>query len=367
MDFVVKRGARKSPMIAQALVERLRLRGAARRPVRTAPAGARSGGSAHPRGAGPAHPGTEARTADSAHPGSGARGGARVRARAKKRRLGRRTRLALLATVAILIVLAGAWMWFRDSPLVSVQQVTVSGQSGADASQISAALESAARTMSTLDVQLGRLRRAVAPYPVVKDIRVTTHFPHGMHIEVIENVAVGAIDAGGQKLAVAPDGTLMRDVTVSASLPTIPVNVAPAGSHVVSGPAAAAVKLLAAAPDELLTKISQVTTVAPHGLVAQIRGGPSIYFGDTTELSQKWIAASEVLGDPGSAGAVYVDVTDPQRPAAGGETDSQSSADASATGSASSTGTTTSGGSTGSTSTDGATSSGTAPTSTTGG
>src|SRR5436309_1164769 len=152
-------------MIAQALVERLRLRGAARRADRTAPAGA---------------------TARNVR-GTGTR--ARERASIKKRRL-RRARLTVLATVALGILLAGAWMWFRDSPLVSVDQVTVSGQSGGDAAQISAALESAARTMSTLDVQLGRLRRAVAPYPVVKDIRVTTRFPHGMRIEVIEHAAV---------------------------------------------------------------------------------------------------------------------------------------------------------------------------------
>jgi hypothetical protein len=100
---------------------------------------------------------------------------------------------------------------------------------------------------------------------------------------------------------------------------------------VTSGPAAAAIKLLSAAPGELLPKISQVTTVAPHGLVAQVRGGPSIYFGDTTELWQKWIAASEVLGDPGSAGALYIDVTDPQRPAAGAGSGSQSGASSAGT------------------------------------
>ena len=253
-------------------------------------------------------------------------------------------------------------MWFRDSPLVSVEHVTVSGQSGADAAQISAALESAARTMSTLDVQLGRLRRAVAPYPVVKDIRVTTQFPHGMQIEVIEHVAVGAIDVGGQKVAVAPDGTLMRDVAVSPSLPTIPVSLTPAGSRVTTGPAAAAIKLLAAAPVELLPKISQVTTVAPHGLVAQIRGGPSVYFGDTTQLSQKWVAASAVLGDPGSAGAEYIDVTDPQRPAAGAGSDGQGTADSGSTAASS---LTRRGDRLAEDSTDGA--SGTAPTATTGG
>ena len=324
-------------MLAQGLAERLRLRGAARRPA------------------------AGSRTADPARTGSRARPGVR------KRRLSRRARRALLAVVALAVVLGGAWMWFRDSPLVSVQRVTVSGQSGADAGQIRAALESAARTMSTLDVQLGRLRRAVAPYPVVKDIRVTTHFPHGMNIDVIENVAVGALDVGGQKVAVAPDGTLMHDVAVSASLPTIPVSVAPSGTRVTSGPAAAAIKLLSAAPGELLAKISQVTTVAPHGLVAQIRGGPSIYFGDATELSQKWIAASEVLGDPGSAGAVYIDVTDPQRPAAGAGGDGQSTADGGSTSAGSSTSLAASGTTSAGTSTDGTGTSGVAPTATTGG
>jgi cell division protein FtsQ len=328
-------------MLAQGLVERLRLRGAARRPA------------------------AGSRTVDPA------RTGPRTRPGARKRRLGRRARRALLATVALGLLLAGAWIWFRDSPLVAVQQVTVSGQSGADAGQISAALESAARTMSTLDVQLGRLRRAVAPYPVVKDIRVTTQFPHGMHIEVIEHVAVGAIDAGGQKVAVAPDGTVMHDVAVSPSLPTIPVSVAPTGTRVTSGPAAAAIKLLSAAPAQLLPKISQVTTVAPHGLVVQIRGGPSVYFGDDTQLEQKWIAASEVLGDPGSAGAVYIDVTDPQRPAAGAGTDGQSTADGGSTGSASSTSSATgaaaSGTTSAGTSTDGTSATGVASTATTGG
>lgn len=336
-------GSRVS-MIAQALVERLRLRGAAGRPARSATGAAR--------------------TADPVRRGGEGQAGARTRAGIKKRRLGRRARLALLITAAVAILLGGAWMWFRDSPLVSVQQVTVSGQSGADAGQISDALQSAARTMSTLDVQLDRLHRAVAPYPVVKDIRVTTQFPHGMHIEVIENVAVGAIDVGGQKVAVAPDGTLMRDVAVSPSLPTIPVSLTPSGTRVTTGPAADAVRLLAAAPAELLPKVSQVMTVAPHGLVAQIRGGPSVYFGDATQLSQKWIAATEVLGDPGSEGAVYIDVTDPQRPAAGAGSDGQGTADGSSTGSDSSTSsatsTATSGASTGSTSTDGATANGTA-------
>jgi hypothetical protein len=81
--------------------------------------------------------------------------------------------------------------------------------------------------------------------------------------------------------------------------------------------AVSAVTVLAAAPYQLLPRITQVTTTGDHGVVAQVRGGPELYFGDTTELRAKWIAASEVLADPGSAGALYIDVTDPARPAAG--------------------------------------------------
>ena len=294
-------------MIAQGLVERLRLKGGARQP-----------GSA-------GRTGSMGQTDSTGRQDPRRRNPASARPRRRRRRLSRRARLALLATVALGIVLAGAWTWFRDSPLVSVQQVTVTGQSGSDAPQISRSLESAARTMTTLNVQISRLRRAVAPYPVVKDIHVTTQFPHGMRIEVIEQVAVGAVDVGGQKVAVSADGTLLHDVAVSPSLPTIPMNLTPSGSRVTGGGAAQAIRLLSAAPAELLPKISQVTTVAPHGLVAQLRDGPSIYFGDATQLKQKWIAASEVLADSGSAGALYIDVTDPERPAAGAGSGGQSS------------------------------------------
>jgi cell division protein FtsQ len=281
-------------MIAQGLVDRLRPRGAAR--------------------------------------ASGHRRDARSRTPAHSRRLGRRGRITLISVVAGLLVLGGAWMWFRDSPLVSVQRVAVVGESGPDAGQIRSALDSAARTMTTLDVQIGRLRRAIAPYPIVKDIRVTTKFPHGMRIDVVERVAVAMIDAGGRKVAVAPDGTLLHDVAVSGALPSIPENVPLTGTVVAGGGAMDAIRLLASAPSQMLSRISQVTTVASHGLVAQVRGGPSVYFGDPTELSAKWIAAVAVLADSGSAGALYIDVTDPQRPAAGpGDQSASSSASAAQT------------------------------------
>jgi cell division protein FtsQ len=211
-------------------------------------------------------------------------------------------------------------VWLRDSSLVAVKRVTVAGASGPDASQIRSALILAARAMTTLDVNMADLRTAVEPYPVVKSLQVSTQFPHGMRIRVIEQVPVGVISAGGARTAVAGDGTVLRDVIAGSSLPTIAQDVAPGGTRV-TGAALDEVRLLSAAPYQLLARVSQVSSDGATGLVAQLRDGPKIYFGDTSRLALKWTAASAVLAAPHSAGAAYVDVTDPVRPAAGGTSD----------------------------------------------
>ncbi len=51
---------------------------------------------------------------------------------------------------------------------------------GANAAQIRHALRASARTMTTLDVRTDQLRMAVSPYPIVKRLEVSTHFPHGL-------------------------------------------------------------------------------------------------------------------------------------------------------------------------------------------
>ncbi len=234
-------------------------------------------------------------------------------------------RLARPRLVAVLVVMAalllGAWLWLRDSSLVAVKRLTVTGVSGPDATQIRSALAAAAHNMTTLDVREDQLRTAVAPYPVVKDLHVSTEFPHGLRISVVEQVPVAVVTAAGRQLPVAGDGTLLHDVRPSASLPTIPLSVPPGGSRLSDPAALSAVGVLAAAPYALLGRISQVTTDASRGLAVSLRNGPTIYFGDTAHLSSKWIAAIAVLGDSGSAGASYLDVSDPGRPVAGAGSD----------------------------------------------
>jgi cell division protein FtsQ len=232
-----------------------------------------------------------------------------------RRRMGVRVRV-LVVVLAVLAVLGGGWLWLRGSSLVAVRKVTISGVYGPDAGQIRSALNLAARNMTTLDVRIGQLRTAVAPYTVVKDVRVATDFPHGLRINVLEQLPVGALVADGRAVAVSGDGTLLPNVS-TRSLPQIPVGLLPGGSQITDRGTLQSLALLSATSPRLLARIAQVTDNSSHGLVAQLRSGPSIYFGDDSDLNAKWAAATEVLADPTSAGASYVDVTDPASPAAG--------------------------------------------------
>jgi cell division protein FtsQ len=248
---------------------------------------------------------------------------------------------------AVLALLVGGFLWVRDSPLVAVHRVTVTGITGPQSAEIRRALSAAARNMSTLDVNMDQLRTAVAPYAIVKNLRVSTQFPHGMRIQVVEQIPVGAVDVGGRVIPVAGDGTLLHDVAASQSLPSIPLRVLPGGSRITDPQARGAVALLAAAPVRMLSHVSQVTTLPGHGLVAQIKSGPSIYFGDSSDLRSKWTAADAVLADPGSVGAAYIDVTDPRRPAAGSSTSGGTSAGTGSAGNATASDAAASGGGTG--------------------
>ena len=55
----------------------------------------------------------------------------------------------------------------------------------------------------------------------------------------------------------------------------------------------------------------------PKGLTVAMRNGLLAYFGDASRPHAKWLSLAQVLADPSSAGASYIDVRLPARPAAG--------------------------------------------------
>jgi cell division septal protein FtsQ len=231
----------------------------------------------------------------------------------------RRPRLGPVLLVSVLVfagLLVGGYFWVRSSSLSAVRTVKVVGLRGADAGQIRTALETTARSMSTLNVNTGDFHTTVAAYPEVKAVQASASFPHSMTITVVEQDPVAVVVAGGHRTVVSGDGTLLPNITASSSLPTIAMTVTPGGTTLAGTPLQEA-ELLADAPYALLPRIASTTMSTSHGLTVVLRGGPQLYFGASSRLAAKWSSAVAVLGNSSSAGAAYIDVSDPSRPAAG--------------------------------------------------
>ena len=229
----------------------------------------------------------------------------------------RRLRIAVALVCVLAALLAGGWVWLRHSSLVAVQRVQISGVHGPDAAAIDAALSGAAKHMSTLDVRLAALRAAVAPFAVVREVTASASFPHGLRIRVREQPPVAALQAGGVRTAVAADGVALGPALLSASLPTVTASFAPApGQRLGDAALGEALAVLAAAPAALAGLVSKAYT-GPEGVTVVMRSGLNAYFGDASRPHAKWLALALVLASERSAGATYVDVRVPTRPAAG--------------------------------------------------
>ncbi|WCB93651.1 Cell division protein FtsQ [Baekduia alba] len=240
----------------------------------------------------------------------------RAAAMPRVRSVPRLPRAAVWALALLALLVAGA-LWLRDSSLVSVQKVTVVGLTGPEAPRVTRQLEDAARDMTTLHVRGDQLRSVVEPYPVVKDLRVSTDFPHGLKITVVENTPVAAISVGDDRTPVSADGKLLRGAD-QRQLPIVPLRVAPGGNTIVDATARHAIAALAAAPTALRARVERASTTREGGLTLKLRNGPDLRFGGADRLAAKWAAATAVLASSASAGATYLDLRYPERPAAGG-------------------------------------------------
>lgn len=242
----------------------------------------------------------------------------RAAARAVRRLSPRLKRRLIALTVACVVLAAGYHFWLRDSSLVAIERVQVTGVTSADAARIRAALTTAGRSMTTLHVDREALDRAVAGYPVVRRLDVQPDFPHGLSVKVVEYrpAAIAVSDAG--RVPVAGDGTILRGVKVEGSLPTVTVDGALGTGFLVDRGALGAAAVAGGAPAVLRGRIADVVRRGDDGYVAELRDGPELIFGPAIQLRAKWAAAARVLADLEARGASYVDLRIPDRPAVGG-------------------------------------------------
>lgn len=222
----------------------------------------------------------------------------------------------LLAALLVAALVALYLLWLRDSSLVAVEDVRISGAEQSPA--VETALADAAAGMSTLQIDRAALERAVADDPSVVSIDARAEFPDGLELIVELRPAAGYLeheDGGGE--IVAADGVVLEGFSERPQdLPLIDAGKTAPGERL-DGGALAVSRVLGAAPGPLARQLESGTVTDEHGVVITVEPGIELRFGDPEEADLKWIAAATVLADPGLTNATYVDLAAPERPVAG--------------------------------------------------
>jgi cell division protein FtsQ len=226
-------------------------------------------------------------------------------------------RRLILAAVALVALWATYMLWFRNLPLFSIDEVTVTGAT-TNAPAIKQAVEQVAGDMTTLHIKDDELRDVVAHFPTVASVGATTSFPHTLHVTVTERLPVAFIKVGPHRTAVSADGYLLLGASFDPKdLPRIEgVN-----THGVrlDGDAAAQAAILGATPRPLRDRVTSSSWDDQQGgVVVSLDGGPDLRFGDGSRARDKWTAAVAVLSSSEHGSPSYLDVSVPDRPVSGG-------------------------------------------------
>ncbi len=229
----------------------------------------------------------------------------------------------LTVAAIVLVALASVYMfWLRGSSYVAVEQVKITGAELAP--DADAALRAAADGQSTLHPDAEALRAAVAGDPLVAGIKVDTDFPHTMLIDVQVREPVAYLASEG--VVVAGDGTILDETgKAPEGLPEIKLGGESDGGAVagssVTGDALEVSRVLGAVPGPLAGEINSAKTTKDYGVSVDVGPGLELRFGDSASADLKWKAAVTVLADPKFEGASYLDLSVPDRPVAGGVTE----------------------------------------------
>jgi cell division protein FtsQ len=131
-----------------------------------------------------------------------------------------RLRPHILAGLGAVLLLACLYMfWLRDSSLVRVEHVAISGLT--ESPRLRERLVQEAATMTTLHVDHDGLENVVAGYPAVERLEVDADLPHTLRIDVIERRPAAYLVSGRSRMPVAADGRLLRGLGAGAPLPEI--------------------------------------------------------------------------------------------------------------------------------------------------
>ena len=220
---------------------------------------------------------------------------------------------------ALLAAAAAATLGARETSVVAVQSIEISGAPPQVAMHVRNALRPL-KGASLLAIGAAELHARLDRLPDVAAVSYDRSFPHTLRVTVVPAHSIAMLRRGPGAWIVSSSGRVVRTAGPFAA-PHLPRIWVPrqvdieVGSQLADADAVRAVTVLGVA--RRLGFAERVRTVrAEHELTFVLDSGLELRFGDETDFRAKLVVARAIL--PQADGADYLDVSAPERPVAGG-------------------------------------------------
>ncbi len=241
------------------------------------------------------------------------------------RERGRRRRRRILATLAVVTVLA-AGLDVLHSSLLGARHVVVSGADNIPTSTVIAAagLKSAP---PLVDLDTAVIAERVERLPWVEMARVSISWPSTVDIAVIERTPVAVIaEPGARRSWAVVDASSRILEIVGYRPPSLPVIAADGtspttrstggygpGSYL-GGALRPLATVAAAMPQSMVAVTSDITIMSSLGIVVEMPGRPLAILGSAGSLRQKFVSLATVLYRASLTGVTAIDLRVPAAP-----------------------------------------------------
>jgi cell division protein FtsQ len=229
-----------------------------------------------------------------------------------------------LAVAALVVTAAGClYVIARETPMFAVRRVEVQGAPPAVAGQVRVALGRFSGT-SLLALDGSAVLRTLEDLPTVVTAGYDRDFPHTLRVLIVPESPVAVLRRGADAWLASARGRVVGRVARSRyrSLPRIwlPAQTELAVGGFLTGDAAASARALREFVATRFAHSVLWARVAGGQLVLGLRSGLQLDFGAPTSLDLKIAVVRSILptlARPSDGGPSYLDVSVPERPVAG--------------------------------------------------
>jgi len=216
--------------------------------------------------------------------------------------------LALLASLVALILLVLATIF---TPILSVENIRVTGVSKVSQKAIEKAVESQIGVPLPL-VSNDAVAKSLSKFSMIESFSIVRELPHTLHVAISERQPIAVVDIKGVSYLYDPAGVRLGEASYKDKYP----RVYSGGEPKDSDSFALAIDVLLALPASLLPRVSQIDAKSKDDVTMQLRGnaGQRIVWGDASQSALKSKVLAALIQNQKPTDRVTFDVSSPTAP-----------------------------------------------------